>query len=335
MNTITCSIYRGSLIESQHLVEGVVVGPNNKVLFQTKKTNKPYCLRSTLKPFQFAAAIYNGVLNSYPLTSQEISLACASHHGEGNHIKTVKKILKKISLSEKNLECGFHYPLDKTNKSYLHSHQSNKSNIYNNCSGKHSGLLAFIRHMGYPTKNYINHNHPIHNHIIEYIERVAKTRAQEYATDGCSLPTPYFHLTTLAEMYLKLISETTNSELQTVYRAMTKHPEMVAGKSGFDTWFMKVLKGRAVAKGGAEGMRALALDTKEYGPIALALKVQDGNHRASEMACLEILNHIGALTEEEWEKIKKHATHNSTNLNGINVGEIQCTIQTAHSDATV
>ena len=86
------------------------------------------------------------------------------------------------------------------------SNSVTKSNIYNNCSGKHAGLLGFIKHMGYNHKDYINHNNQIHAHINNYIQKKTSLESINFAIDGCSLPTPYFTLSTLASLYIQLLT---------------------------------------------------------------------------------------------------------------------------------
>mgnify|MGYP001449515124 CR=1 FL=1 len=145
---VICSVNRGKLEESQHEINCVVINQNNKTLFQSGNTNKNYCLRSTLKPFQCAASLEEGTDKKYKLSQQEIAITCASHHGEAEHVSTVRAILKKLKLTESALECGFHFPLNTENKTKLYSGDIKHSNIYNNCSGKHSGLLAMIKNLG-------------------------------------------------------------------------------------------------------------------------------------------------------------------------------------------
>ena len=85
---------------------------------------------TTLKPFQCAASLKLGTDKKFKFTNKEIAITCASHHGESDHINTVKSILKKLNLKASNLECGFHFPLNKETKSKLYSNQLKKSNIY-------------------------------------------------------------------------------------------------------------------------------------------------------------------------------------------------------------
>ena len=92
---VICSVKRGREEESQHEINCVVINQNKKILFQSGKIDKNYCLRSTLKPFQCAASLEQGTDKKYKLSKKEIAVTCASHHGESEHISTVQNILKK------------------------------------------------------------------------------------------------------------------------------------------------------------------------------------------------------------------------------------------------
>ena len=323
---VTCSVNRGQLEESRHEINCVVINQNNKILFQSGDINKSYCLRSTLKPFQCAASLEHGTDKKYKLSQQEIAVICASHHGEAEHISTIRAILKKLKLTEGDLECGFHFPINMEYKTKLYSGEIKHSNIYNNCSGKHSGLLAMIKNLGFKTRGYIKHKHPIHNHINNYIENQAEKKTKQFATDGCGLPTPYFNLFTLASMYIKLITADKESTLFKVFNAMTTFPQMVSGTKGFDTHFMKTFKGKAISKGGAEGMQALAMKTKKGECISLALKVADGSHRGNYVSCVTILKYLNIINKKERNSILNFIKADQHNLNKLKIGELVCNI---------
>ena len=82
----------------------------------------------------------------------------------------------------------------------------------------------------------------------------------------------------------------------------------------------------AISKGGAEGMQALAINTKKYGKIALALKVADGNHRGNYISCIKILKYINAIKLNEEKSMLNFINENQTNLNGIKTGDLICKI---------
>ena len=107
---------------------------------------------------------------------------------------------------------------------------------------------------------------------------------------------------------------------------MTQYPKMVSGTKGFDTYFMNQFNGNAVSKGGAEGMQAIAMHTKKYGPIALALKVSDGNHRGNYISCIKILKYLNILNLNIEKKLLNFIGQNQINLNGLKIGELICKI---------
>jgi L-asparaginase II len=50
------------------------------------------------------------VAEKFKQTDTEISLACASHGGENDHVTAVQSWLSRIGLSIEALECGVHEP---------------------------------------------------------------------------------------------------------------------------------------------------------------------------------------------------------------------------------
>ena len=127
-------------------------------------------------------------------------------------------------------------------------------------------------------------------------------------------------------MYLKLITAPKRSTLFKVLKAMTNYPKMVSGTNGFDTHFIKTFKGKAVSKGGAEGMQALAVQTKNGGYISLALKVSDGNHRGNYVSCIKILEYLKIIKKNELKKMQEFIKADQHNLNQLKTGKLVCNI---------
>ncbi len=81
-------------------------------------------------------------------------------------------------------------------------------------------------------------------------------------------------------------------------------PEMVGGTDGsLDTMLMQHLKGRVVAKGGAEGLRGIGILPGARGtgrPAAgLAVRIEDGDGfaRANRAVTMEALSQLGVIDE--------------------------------------
>ncbi len=127
-------------------------------------------------------------------------------------------------------------------------------------------------------------------------------------------------------MYIKLITADKESTLFKVFNAMTTFPQMVSGTKGFDTHFMKTFKGKAISKGGAEGMQALAMKTKKGECISLALKVADGSHRGNYVSCVTILKYLNIINKKERNSILNFIKADQHNLNKLKIGELVCNI---------
>jgi L-asparaginase II len=75
-----------------------------------------------------------------------------------------------------------------------------------------------------------------------------------------------------------------------------------------------------LAKTGAEGIVTAALP----GPgLGIAVKITDGSARARSVALLAILDHIGALSNEEKQQLQAHISPTIYNSRGHAVGEIR------------
>src|SRR5205823_1139754 len=77
-----------------------------------------------------------------------------------------------------------------------------------------------------------------------------------------------------------------------IVRAMTTHPELVAGSGRADTILMRAAQGRAATKAGAEGFFAAIVPEAALG---IAVKIDDGAGRAAETVIAALLDKLGLL----------------------------------------
>jgi len=322
---LVCNIMRGKAIESQHIVYAVVINEYNEILFSTGDPNYITCIRSSLKPFQASTLIkYNGH-KKLKLTNKELSLICASHSAEKVHTDTVIKILKKIKCDNNDLDCGAHSAYDLKTRHAMLKKSIPFSNIHNNCSGKHVGMLALAKTLEANHKNYINKDHIVQKKIFDNILQYSEVNPYNFSIDGCSVPTPFYSLHTMAKMYIKLINGQF-PDLNILYNAMTKYPYMVAGKNRFDTDFMVTMNTRGVSKGGGEAIQGLAMKSKEHGIISMALKVLSGSHLVRDVAIMKVLNHMNLLSTLEMESLNQYIEKPIMNHNGIQTGQVSAKI---------
>ena len=84
-----------------------------------------------------------------------------------------------------------------------------------------------------------------------------------------------------------------NLDRERIVRAMTHHPEMVAGEGHFDTELMRLTEGELVSKSGAEGVQCVGRIGEGLG---LAIKVMDGSTRAKYATAIHLLKQMGWIT---------------------------------------
>ena len=102
--------------------------------------------------------------------------------------------------------------------------------------------------------------------------------------------------------------------------ALSARPEMVAGTGRFCSALISHSKGAILAKTGAEGVYAVALP--ELG-LGVAVKVDDGAGRASEVAVAAILRALGAIDRPLEESLADFLVAPLHNRADLRVGEVR------------
>ena len=323
---IMCNITRGNEIESYHKVYAVALDEDGKIILSTGNPNYITCIRSALKPFQASAAILEGATRSAGFTEEEIALMCASHNGEKIHVQTAMGMAKKLKLNQSDYECGSHAPHDKRARDAVEKSNTTPTPFHNNCSGKHSGMLSLAKKLNADTAGYIHADHPVQQTIFKQLINLIGYSNFPKGIDGCSAPTPFLSIQTIASLFQKLGSNN-YPELTEAYQAMANHPYLIGGKNRFDTEFNSALNGRGICKAGGEAIRGIVIKTKKYGLTGIAIKVLDGNQRAIEVATMGTLNYLNVLKEEEKNKLLQYESRPLYNHRKIHVGDIKIEIK--------
>lgn len=312
--------YRGDLPESEHLCHLVAVDRRGKILCAYGDSNMRVYLRSAAKPVQAVPLIEENLQKVFGFADTELALTCASHNGEAVHVAAAASMLRKIGLEPDHLQCGIHRPLGVDLGRVPES--SPYSALQNNCSGKHSGMLAACVHHQWPLESYLHPEHPHQRRIRRRVAEYAQYREQKIGigVDGCSAPVFNLPLRNLAQMYANLTDPSLPG--RRCFDLMAANPEMVAGSGRFDTAFMKSMHGKVIAKTGAEGLECLALLEPE--PIGIALKIADGNKRAVPPAILSLLRRLELIPQTALEELQAFIEPVITNHRGIKVGKIAC-----------
>ncbi|HMD02022.1 MAG TPA: asparaginase [Candidatus Baltobacteraceae bacterium] len=320
-------VTRGPLVESIHSVAACAVDAHGTVVLALGDIDVPVFLRSTAKPFIAAAIVAAGTAERFALTAQELAVIAASHDGEPIHVAAVRRILAKIELPETALQCGAHAPASEAAAAALARAGEAPSALYNNCSGKHAGILAMCVHLGLGTERYLEPGHPAERRILEFCARMTGDDAEEFllGVDGCGIPVFATSLRKAARAFARLatlreIDKTDARALQMVRAAMIAEPLYVGGTTRFDSALLVATQGRVVGKGGAEGVHGDALVREGLG---LALKVVDGARRATPPAAAALLEALGALDAGELAALEPFVRFEVRNVAGRAVGRIE------------
>jgi len=312
---------RGQIVESIHAGAVAVVDVTGRLLASAGDPNLVTFLRSSAKPFQALPFLEHGGKAFYALSEREVAILCASHSGTDQHMLTVQGIQSRVGLSETDLMCGVHIPSDEATAEALHDRKEQPTPNRHNCSGKHTGMLAYAQMSGrrYADLPYISNQHPIQAEILAtFAEMVGLSRDQvALGVDGCSAPNFAVPLRNAAYAYARLSDPNAGQVLpmeraaacRQITTAMMSNPEMVAGPGKFDTCLMQVTQGKLVSKGGAEGYQGIGIMAGVLTPgaqaVGIAVKIADGDARGKirSAVTLEVLRQLGALTQAELDAL--------------------------------
>jgi L-asparaginase II len=328
---------RGDIVESVHFGSIAVVDSNGKLIASTGDHQMVAFLRSSAKPFQALPFVERGGDRHFNLTLQELALTCASHEGSDMHVQTVREMQKKIGIEESDLMCGVHMPDDVKMLKHMILNDIRPTANHNNCSGKHTAMLACAKMCGLPLDGYLDLSHPVQQEILASFADLCLIPSEQIriGTDGCSAPNFAVPLYNAALGMARFcdprdLSETRAHACRKIVAAMTAHPEMVSGYGEFDEQLIKAGEGRILCKRGAEGYQIVGLlpgVLEQTSPgVGIAFKVSDGDAsrkaddlisscRVRPAVTLEILRQLGALSSQQEQalgpfgpvkKIKNH-----------------------------
>lgn len=318
-------LFRGSVTESTHYGSIAVVGSNGTLIYSYGDPHTVAFLRSSAKPFQALPFVEQGGVEHYNYSQAELALSCASHETAQMHLDTVQAMQKKIGIEERQLQCGPHLPGDPAKLREVIKNDILPTANFNNCSGKHTTMLAFAKMRGLPLQNYLAFDHPIQLDIRRTLAEMCSMDEEniELGTDGCSAPNFAIPLFNAALGMARMVDPRTLSAeraaaCKKITTAMAAHSEMVSGYGEFDCDLMRVSQGKIVTKRGAEGFQIIGLMPgliREEG-VGIAFKVTDGDKssmndhletstRVRPPVALEILRQLGALNESQMNELSK------------------------------
>ncbi len=328
-NPILAEMSRGSWVENRHRGAFVVADSDGRIIVSAGDIDRPIYPRSAVKSMQALAMVSSGALERFALRDEELALACASHQGEDIHVAGVTAFLSRLGLGISDLECGAHAPTYAPAREKLRDSGQSPSAVHNNCSGKHSGMLAVAKALGVPTAHYVDRDHPVQQEVRSGLEIVLHEplNTDHCGTDGCSIPTWAAPLRDFAAGFARMatgqgLPADFAAGAKRLFDAATGHPELVGGTGSLDTEVMRAFGGRVMQKGGAEGVQCGAIRDKGWG---YALKVDDGNMAASHAMVATLLLAIADPDEAQQHILKRFAVQVVRNVRGLDVGMVKAT----------
>jgi L-asparaginase II len=298
-NPILVEVTRDPLVESVHTGAFAVSDAKGRLRLAAGDVERPIFPRSSLKPVQAVPLIETGAADAFQVSDEEMALACSSHSGEPMHTTRVAAWQERIGCSVSDLACGPHRPVHEKTATEMIVRGERWTPLHNNCSGKHTGFMTLARHLHAPVAGYQLVDHPAQQQVEKALKEMAGVSGEmPYAVDGCTVPNFALPLTALARAVAQFadpsgLSPARREATNRVVRAMTAHPELVAGTGRACTNLMRETRG-IVVKTGAEGVYIAIIP--ELG-LGAALKIDDGAGRASETAIAALLIALGAVRD--------------------------------------
>ena len=277
---------RGSAVEARHRVHACATGPDGRVLWQVGD-DLVTTFRSAAKPFQLEAclALLPAALCS-TLSTADLALGSASHHGEPEHISQLTRLLGALGCRRDQLFCGAHEPSHPESARALWQAGERPDVLHNNCAGKHMFMAAVCQARGFAA-DYRPRAHPLQQAIAEQIEQRSTQRLLPSVVDGCGVPCFVLPLSRMARSYAQLaaaVAADDGSPLSSIGRALRAQPFLMSGTHAYDGWLIK--QSSLLAKVGAQGLLCLALPTQGIG---IAIKIESGAELARPVAAQALL----------------------------------------------
>ncbi len=327
---ILATTYRGEVEDLFTYGTIVLVDSKGNVIYEKGDSSEYAYPRSSAKLMQAMATIAMGTADKFDLTGQEISQICASHSGEQIHIDCVRGILKKIGLDESYLQCGTHYPFKEEVKSEMVKNDIKPTAIHNNCSGKHSGMLAGAILMGEDVKRYTDPTNKVQVAITEMICELCQIKKEEIkmGVDGCSVPVHALRIKDFAYGMARMadyqnLPDNLQKPAQLILDSIYENPLYASGSDRLDFHIMDKANEKIIVKSGANGYFVACLPERKQ---ALVIKTYQAESKYKERILVEFMKKLGIINERDYEFFDKTYDYRIYNHRKMIVGEIKCDV---------
>ena len=175
---IIAEVVRAGLVESVHSGHLIELDSSGAVVKSLGSVHIPVYPRSSVKSLQASAMVRAGL----KLNPEQLAVVCASHSGSEEHFRVITSILGDHGLDESAFRNAVDYPLGEPERRAWGDKE--KSQLAQNCSGKHAGMLATCVVNGWDINTYTDANHPLQKLIVAEFEALAREKVQYLTPDG-------------------------------------------------------------------------------------------------------------------------------------------------------
>lgn len=290
-DAVLAEVVRSGVVESQHRGFLIALNADGSVNLELGDSSHLIFPRSTVKSFQGAAMVRNGL----QLEPRLLALGASSHSGSAEHIAAVREILATVGLDESALQCMLDKPLGETERR-VYGDQA-PTRIAMNCSGKHAAMLVTCIKNGWSIDNYLDADHPLQVACREELENLAGEKITLTSTDGCGAPLFLISVAGLARA-VRAITISTDVAHTSVLAASRQFPEMVAGEGRLTTTMIREVPGLYM-KDGVEAVEVASMPDGR----TLVFKVSDGSLRPFRALVHAGLKRLGVESSYEVEPV--------------------------------
>lgn len=290
-DAVLAEVVRSGVVESQHRGFLIALNADGSVNLELGDSSHLIFPRSTVKSFQGAAMVRNGL----QLEPRLLALGASSHSGSAEHIAAVREILATVGLDESALQCMLDKPLGETERRAYGDQAPTR--IAMNCSGKHAAMLVTCAKNGWSIDNYLDADHPLQVACREELENLAGEKITLTSTDGCGAPLFLISVAGLARA-VRAITISTDVAHTSVLAASRQFPEMVAGEGRLTTTMIREVPGLYM-KDGVEAVEVASMPDGR----TLVFKVSDGSLRPFRALVHAGLKRLGVDSSYEVEPV--------------------------------
>lgn len=299
---------RGGLAENEHRGRLCVVAVDDGRLLEARgDVRGPAFIRSTGKPLQAIEPLLGGVAEAYGWEERHLAMLGASQRGLPEQVDALTEMRERAGLPEDAFVFRAGAPTNAEARDEWAKSGAVPRKIYHTCAGKHLGMLAWCKLMGWPLEGYAEPDHPAQRRIVARVRQWLGADEAETAVgrDGCGLPVAAVPMWRTALAYGRLACPDAAPDAaaaeaaERVVRAMNRYPELVEGPGRLAS--LLLADPNIVAKSGAQGLFTLGLRKERLG---IAVHLSDGSEAAWGPVVIALLEKYGGASAETMERLR-------------------------------